>query len=180
MLTPSSRAKDANRVVDRLICRRLLTSSEYQHQECEWPAKETGCPILVTRQGWESMTSLLPNHPARNRIQHPVQEVDRLRRRVSPPNLQSLVDHNWKRSALESQHLAHCHAQQVTIHGRHALQPPMFGIGHDQLVNLSLVCHGHAEQILGKTPHLGFHLVAGLPECGPNLVRRLLPNVRLK
>ncbi len=81
---------------------------------------------------------------------------------------------------LKAQHLANGHAQQVAIDCGHALQAPVLGVLHDQLVDLFLIGDRHAKQVLGKAAHLGLHLVAGAPERRPHLVWRLLAHVRLK
>jgi hypothetical protein len=53
-------------------------------------------------------------------------------------------------------------------------------LGEEQLVDLFLIRDGHAKQVFGKAAHFGLDVVAGLPEGGAHLVRRLLADVGLK
>src|ERR1035441_7691268 len=127
-----------------------------------------------------SESVLLGDEAAGDCIQHSVEEVDGLGGGVAAADFKGFVDDDGEGRSLEAQHLAHGHAEQVAIHGRHTLQAPVLGVKHEEFVDLLLVGDSYAEQVLGKAAHLGLDLVAGLPEGGAHLVGGLLADVRLK
>ena len=122
----------------------------------------------------------LLQHAARNGVQHSVQELHRLRRPVVPRDLQRLVDHDGGRRVGAAKQLRDSRAQQVAVHHRHALQPPVLRMCLDQRVDLHPALGGHAINVLGKAARLRIHVVARGPEEPAHLLRRLLAQVALE
>src|SRR5262249_5906072 len=74
-----------------------------------------------------------------NRVEHPVDELDRLLRRERPRQLERFIDHDGGRSTVRRvfvEQLADRHAQDQTIEHRHPFGPPALGRVGDQRVDV--------------------------------------------
>src|SRR5215469_4023196 len=124
--------------------------------------------------------ALPADETARDGVEHPIEEINRLGRGEPPPDLERLIDDDGKRRGLEAEHFGGGHAEKIAVHGGHAFEPPMGGVRGDQVVDLLVVERRNAEDVLCEAPDIGLDFVPGLPEGRVHLVGGLLADIGLK